>query len=347
MKEAYMAIDAHARRCVLGVMEESGRYLDDWQFPTTESELIRHVAAVKAPHKRLAIEESPLAYWIAQTVRPYVDEVFICDPRENALIGRSAHKSDAVDTPKLCRLLRLGELKRVYHPAEDHRAVFKAAVQAYLDLVREQVRLKQKIKAKYRAWGVRVHDTTKVYSPKRRGAYLAQVALTPIRAQLEQLYEVLEAACQAKRGALRQMVELGRRYPEIAEFAKMPGVGVVGAHVFDAWVQTPERFAGKRQLWRYAQLGVCDRSSDGKPLGRKRLDRAGNRVLKAMSYHVWLGALRRRDPNEVKMFFEASLERTHERTHARLNTQRKVLASLWGLWKRKEAYDPQKFLGTA
>ena len=150
---AYMAIDAHARNCVLGVMDETGRYLDDWRFATTESELIRHVAAVKAPSKRLAIEEGPLAYWIAQTVRPYVEEVFICDPRENALIGRSAHKRDEVDTVKLCRLLRLGELKRVYHPMEDHRAVFKAEVQAYLDLADQQARLKQKIKAKYRAWG--------------------------------------------------------------------------------------------------------------------------------------------------------------------------------------------------
>jgi transposase len=342
-----MAIDAHARRCVLGVMDESGHYLDDWQFPTTESELIRHVAAVKAGHKRLAIEESPLAYWIAPTVGRYVDEIIVCDPRENALIGRSVHKSDAVDTPKLCRLLRLGELKGVYHPRDDHRAVFKAAVQAYLDLVGEQVRLKQKIKAKSRAWGVRVHDTTKVYSPKWRGAYLAQVTLAPIRAQLQRLYDVLEATTQAERDALRQMLELGRRYPEIAEFRKMPGVGVVGAHVFDAYVQSPQRFASKRQLWRYAQLGLCERSSDSKPLGRKRLDRAGNRMLKAMSYSTWLGALCRRDPNEVKRFFEASLERTHERTHARLNTQRKVLASLWGLWKRKEAYDPQKFLGTA
>ena len=347
MKEVYMAIDAHARRSVLGVMDESGQYLDDWQFPTTESELIRHVAAVKSPHKRLAIEEGPLAYWIAQTLRGYVDEVFICDPRENALIGHSAHKSDQVDTPKLCRLLRLGELKRVYHPTEDHRAVFKAAVQAYLDLAVEQARLKQKIKAKYRAWGVAVHDTTKVYHPKRRAAYLEQVALAPIREQLERLYAMLEAARQAKRGALRQMVELGRCHSEIAEFAKMPGVGVVGSHVFDAYVQTPERFAGKRQLWRYAQLGLCDRSSDGKPLGRRRLDRSGNSALKAMSYHVWLGALRGHDGNEVKTFYEASLARTQDKTHARLNTQRKVLASLWGLWKRKERYDPKKFLGTA
>jgi hypothetical protein len=250
MKEAYMAIDAHARRCVLGVMDESGRSLDDWQFPTTESELIRHVVAVKSPHKRLAIEEGPLAYWIAQTLQAYVDDVFPCEPRENTLISRSAHKSDAVDTPKLCRRQRLGELKRVYHPADDHRAVFKAAVQAYVALVREQARLKQKNRAKYRAWGVAVQDTTKVYHPKRRAAYLAQVSLAPNRAQLQWLYDVLEAARQAKREALRQVVEMGRRYPEIAAFLKIPGVGVVGAHVFDAWVQTPERFAGKRQLWR-------------------------------------------------------------------------------------------------
>ncbi|HUJ71513.1 MAG TPA: transposase [Verrucomicrobiae bacterium] len=343
---AYMAIDAHARNCVLGVMDESGRYRDDWRFATTESELIRHVAAVKASTKCLAIEEGPLAWWIAQTVRAYVDEVFICDPRENALIGQSAHKSDEVDTPKLCRLLRLGELKRVYHPTEDHRAVFKAAVQAYLDLVDQQARLKQKIKAKYRAWGVRVHDTAKVYHPKRRGSYLMQVALAPVRAQLLRLYAVLEVTRQAKREALAQVQELGGRYPEIAQFQKIPGVGVVGAHVYDAWVQTPERFADKRSLWRYSQLGLCDRSSDGKPLARKRLDRAGNSVLKAVSYHAWLGALRGRGQNEVKQYFAASLERTHDKTHARLNTQRKILATMLALWKRKEAYSPERFSGS-
>src|SRR5258706_14389025 len=111
MKKGYMAIDAHARPFALGVMDESGRFRDDWQFPTTESELIRHVAAVKAPHQRLAVEEGPLAYWVAQTIRGYVEEVVICDSPENALNGRSAHKSDTVETPKRCRLFRLDGVK--------------------------------------------------------------------------------------------------------------------------------------------------------------------------------------------------------------------------------------------
>ena len=54
-----------------------------------------------------------------------MDEIYVCDPRENALISQNARKSDRADVYNLCRLLRLDELKEVYHPTEDHRAVFK------------------------------------------------------------------------------------------------------------------------------------------------------------------------------------------------------------------------------
>ena len=57
MKEAYMAIDAHARHCVLAVMDETGQLCGDWRFATTEAELIRHVDAVKAPTKRMPADD--------------------------------------------------------------------------------------------------------------------------------------------------------------------------------------------------------------------------------------------------------------------------------------------------
>src|SRR5260221_11361593 len=104
MKEAYMAIDAHARRCVLGVMDESGRYLDDWQFPTTESELIRHVEAGKAAHQRLAIEGGPLAHRIAQTNRGVVDGGVHVHPGGKGRVGESAQHRATVGEPKLRRI---------------------------------------------------------------------------------------------------------------------------------------------------------------------------------------------------------------------------------------------------
>ena len=345
MRVVYLGLDAHARHCVLGQMNSQGKYLGEAQFATSESELIRHVVRVEAKKKLLAVEEGPLARWIGQTLREYVDEVLICDPRENALINRNPNKKDRVDTHSLCRLLRLGELKRVYHPQDDERAVFKAAMQQYLDLRDTEVELKLKLKAKYRGWGVVAVEGTKVYGTSHRGEYLEQVKAEAIRHQLERLYVLLDAALLAQEQSLAEVVRLGRRYREIAEFDKVPGVGVVGAHLFDAYIQTPDRFETKRQLWRYCQLGVTDRSSEGKPLGFRRLDRAGNSELKAMSYHAWQTAVG--GVNEVNEFYQQSLARTQDRVAARLNTQRKILATLWGLWKRKESYRKELFLGSA
>ena len=328
-------------------MSSRGEFLRHWRFPTSEKMCVQHVEQIEAEKKVVAIEEGPLAYWIARTIRPYVTEVVISDPRETPLISRNAMKRDELDVQNLCRLLRLGELKQVYHPEEDDRAVFKAAVQQYLDFTREETKIKQKIKAKYRGWGVMGVEGTSVYNPKKKQRYLAQVNPVSVRKQLENLYTLLEATEQMQKKALQEAQRLSGRYPEIKQFIKMPGVGLRGALVFDAYIQTPDRFKRRSQLWRYCRLGVTDRSSDGKPLGYKQLDMGGNYALKAMSYRSWLAAVHGKTANEVRQFYEASLRRTGNQTHARLNTQRKMVAVLHSIWKKREVYRPELFLGCA
>jgi hypothetical protein len=51
--------------------------------------------------------------------------------------------------------------------------------------------------------------------------------------------------------------------------------------------------------------------------------------------------------NEVRRFYLSSLKRTYNRVHARLNTQRKIIAVMYGMWKRGEAYRPQLFLDSS
>lgn len=345
MKTAYIAIDAHASHCVLGWMDSNGHFRDEWRFRTSESNLIRHVCRIKARRKSLVVEESNIASWIARTISGYVIEVIVANPRHNRLVSENSRKSDSMDVYHLCRLLRLAELKAVYHPAEDHRAVFKSATKLYLDTTERQTMVKQKIKAKFRGWGVLEVDGSRVYHEHGRQTYLDQLQHEPIREQLKILYGELDQAVAAQRRAKDQMLTLGRRYKEIREFQKMPGVGPVGAHVFDSFIQTPHRFRNRQKLWRYCRLGVTDRTSNGKSLGYKRIDPSGSGVLKAMSYRTWLGAMRCSDTNEVRQFYEESLARTQNRTHARLNTQRKILSSLWTLWKNDLPYDPEGFLG--
>jgi len=345
-RKVYLSIDAHARHCVLGVMSCTGTFLYSSRFDTCEKELIKNIKSVDAGRKILAIEEGPLAFWIAQTLKPYLDEIVVSDPRQTPLISRNAMKRDKLDVKNLCRLLRLGELKQVYHPEDDHRAIFKAAVQQYIDFRNQQTIIKQKIKAKYRGWGVTDVYGISVYNPDKKEKYLERVKANSVRKQLEHLYQLLRITVEMKVAALKEAKRLGQRYPEIQEFIKIPGVGIVGALTFDSYIQTPDRFTRKQHLWRYCKLAVTDRSSDGKPLAHKRLDKAGNGELKAMSYRAFMSAMRKKDENEVRQFHTGSLYRTHNQTHARLNTQRKILSVLHGVWKRKEAYRPELFLGS-
>ncbi|MFO7869818.1 MAG: transposase [Kiritimatiellia bacterium] len=146
--------------------------------------------------------------------------------------------------------------------------------------------------------------------------------------------------------SLEEALRLARKYPEIIEFKKIPGVGDVGALIFDAYIQTPHRFSRKSHLYRYCQLGITDRTSDGKPLRFKRLDREGNSELKAMSYRAFLAAMRIKRQNEVRVFFENACRITRNATRARLNTQRKIISVMHGIWRKGEEYKPEMFLGS-
>lgn len=346
MSTAYLGLDLHASTSTLGVMTEDGTYQGHQQFPTAESELVPRVSSIEARERRLAVEASELSRWAARTLDPYVDRVLVCDARENFLISRDGRKDDVSDAYNLCRLLRLGELQEVYQSADDHRAVFKATAQHYLDCRDRQVALKQKIKAVFRRWGVLDLEGQTIYSTDGRKQYLDQIAQPEIIRQLRRHYRLLDEAAQAQAGAKKQMRRLGKRYPEIEAFQEVPGIGPIGAHLFDAFIQTPERFSTRQKLWRYCQLSIRSQTSDGNPLGHEELDPNGRSELKQVSYRACIAALRQGD-NAVATFFQQSLRRTGDRTHARLNTQRKILATLRALWKTGSSYRPEKFLGSA
>lgn len=341
---AWLGLDAHAKFSLLAWMDEEGNRRRHWRFATSEGQLIKHLQLIPAKVKHLALEECGLGRWLAQVAAPHVAQALVCDPRENHRISRHHHKCDEEDGYTLAHLFRLGALKKVWQPANDERAVFKCAVQAYLDAVGRQTALKLQLKAHYRQWGV-IPSGSVVYSPRGRVKYLALVRQDGVREQLQLLYEMLDRALEVETKARRLMVRLGRSFPEIERLQTVPGVGPVGAHLFVAYIQEPRRFETPQQLRRYCRLGIRDRSSDGKPLGFQQLDRSGHGVLKAISYRAWLMAVKR-GQGPVHEFYQASFKRTGDEVHARLNTQRKVLETLLALWKQQREFDPKTFLGT-
>ena len=57
--------------------------------------------------KILTIEETTTTHWLYVELKESVNEILVCDPYPNKLLG-TGPKTDKIDAEKLCRLLRGG-----------------------------------------------------------------------------------------------------------------------------------------------------------------------------------------------------------------------------------------------
>lgn len=342
----YAALDLHSRYSVLGSMDHEGKAQGCARFATTGQMLERYVQGLRRKKRPiyLTMEAGAMSRWASTIVRPLVERLLICEPRHNRLINSNPTKSDEADVEGMCLLLRLGKLKEVWMGQDRRREIYRALVYELLNWRDAQRELKSLIKARYRGWGVlRLHGV-RVFSTKGREGYLEQLPAEEERKMMRRLYRQFDHAVAQWKETLKDVEQLGGAFWEVREFQSIPGVGPMAAHVFSAIIEEPSRFKSKQQLWKYSQLAITDRTSDNKPLGYRRLDRRGNHELKNLSYHAWRTACKSTTgPNEIKSFYQASRLRTGSVRHARLNTQRKILETMWMMWLRHQPFAPARF----
>jgi len=344
MKTVYTGLDAGSSSCKVVTLNEEGKPVHSSEFPTTEANLIK--AAKEIPGRAIVhLEASELAGWIRGILRREkrtVQRVIVSDPKLNAWIGKDPHKNDQVDAFKLAELARMGRFNEVYYPDDEGRAEFKMLVQHHERLTKQAVRVKHQIKSCLRLQGVIIKNM-KLFSHEGRVPVLNQVSSEVPHKMLRQHYAVLDSIVKQRKDTLRLIRRESRKYPEIALLCEIPGVKGILAARFSAYVQTPQRFSNRRKLWRYSRLGIVDRTSDGKPLGYQRLDRQGSGTLKDLSRKAFLVSCKRcRKDNAFRRFYTMSLDTTHDEKHARLSTQRKILAVMMAMWRNQQHYDDNR-----
>lgn len=340
-KQAYIGIDLHSKNFCIGYMNNTGKYINQQTLPTTAKQLAGAVARIPAGHKSLTIEQGNMAFWAANELAPLVDKLIICDPRENALISRNTCKNDSLDTYRLCKLLRLGELKSVWCPGQlGQRRLFFHQIKEYQRLRKMLTNNKRQLLSTLRHWGYNRKVSKGDY--RDWSEVVGGIAPEGLRQEIRAKFELIAMLARQKKLQQERYEQHGADYWEIAEFQKMPGIGAIGAHTFSGYIQNPHRFSSRGELISFCKLGVRSYRSDGRKLRSERLSKAGYGCLKEVSHRAWKVA--KGGENEVNWFFQDSLKRCEgNKDHARLNTQRKILKTLWSLWKNKQTYRPEKF----
>jgi len=330
MNQVYVGLDLGSSSFQQAALNHEGVVIMNRSYSTSEANLRTAFADLKG-ELQVHLEAGELAPWAASIIAPLVKRVVCSHPRDNAWIAKDGDKCDRVDAYKLAELLRINRFKQVHYAPDQPRRDFKQLVQHYDELTAHQARWKTKLKARLRMQGVIVTGE-RLFSSSGRKLVLAKVKSRDVRTALSQIYEVLDQSMAAQEQARLLMLRSAQAFPEIKLLRTVPGVGPIGACRFSAYIHTPQRFSSKRKLWKYCRLSVSHRSSNGKPLRRPKLDYSGCGRLKDVSRKAFEVALRLRTDNGFKRTYQRALESTHDKTHARLTVQRKIISTLRAIW---------------
>ena len=334
----YIGIDCHISSLDFAVVNERGTVTKRAKVNTGVKEFITFVKSIPKPRK-IFIEEGELAGWMLETSLKFGEQLIITDPKINKWISKAGQKDDTIDAEKLAQLARGKYIKEIYHSV-NNRKRFKELVYAYHDTVKSQSRIKNKIKANFRRNGIRCSGDT-VYSDKYRDEWRKKLSKDKITHLIvEELWVQLDQLRESKEKLKRNIRIQGKQYPEIKKFMKVPGIGLIHASTISAIIETPHRFANKKKVWMYAGIGLMERSSGEKVYSRK-LTREYNRPLKNAIKKAAEVAILAKDNQFRRQYLRLTIEKGIASHKAKLTVARSMLAALYGMWKRGEAYDPE------
>jgi len=341
----YIGMDVHKESISIAVMNACGKYVMECVIETKASIILQFVHGLSGD-LHVTFEEGTWAAWLYDLLKPHVTEVLVCNPRKNALL-KEGSKGDKIDARKLVELLRLNNLKPVYHGESGVRTL-KELARSYLTITKDVGRVMNRLKALYRSWGI-LCPGNEVYAPRHRVEWLAKIREAGVRRRAEHYYQQLDVLRLLRQEVRRDLLGESKKHKAWKLLRQIPGIGPIRAALLIALIQTPHRFRTKRQLWNYSGLGLETHDSaqyrvvkgqllrSKKPVTLRGLNKDHNHDLK----DIFKGAAMRSSTaaGPLHDFYEALLAKGRKPTMARLTLARKLAAITLIVWKKEVRFD--------
>jgi len=324
MYDHYIAVDWAQRNMAIARMTHDSNQVKVIDVPSNIKELQFYLSQLKGK-KILTIEETTTSQWLYTELKPYVDEIVVCDPHHNRLLSEGP-KTDKIDAEKLVRLLKANFLKPVFHTGDDF-IYLRKVVSGYEDVVKAGVRLKNQRAALFRAQGKDKNEQSLEHPTEKF--------------VLEGIDKGIIAYEEEKQRYEKKIHEIYKQYKIVKSLESIPGIGEIGALKIAALVIDPKRFPTRGHFLSYCGLIMLDRISGGKSYGRKkpRYCPSLKSVFKTAAFSVLL-------PNNDSLlkeyYYFLTKEKNYNERSARNAIARRVATLAYGVLKTEKEFDPRR-----
>jgi transposase len=344
----YVGLDVHQSTISIAVLNAEGKLVMQSVIATDAAAVLDFIDGLRGT-LHLTFEEGTYSAWLYGLLVRRVARLVVCNPRKNALL-KAGNKSDPIDARKLAELLRAGLLSPVYH-GETSLMTLKQLGGSYIALTEDTTRVMSRLKALYRSQAIGCAGK-KLYGARHRDEWMAQLAEPGPHRRAERLYEELDALQGLRRQAKHELIVECRKHTASKLLRTVPFLGPIRAALLIGRIQTPHRFRSKRQFWAYCGLALETRSSADYRFVHGQLERAKKPVLiRGLNWNhnhdlknVFKAAATTASEKEgpFRQFYEALLAKGMQPAMARLTLARKIAAITLSVWKKGEAFNPER-----
>jgi transposase len=334
----YGAIDLHMRQSQIRIIDEGGTVVRDQRVPTTRERLTAAFAGVGA--MRILVETGTESEWVAQALEAAGHEVVVADPNYAPMYGDMTRriKTDRRDVAALAEANRRGWY-RVTHRTSAEQRETKQMLRTRRFLVQQRSGAVSLLRSLLRQSGYRLGTGSCATVPAR----VARLAVTgELAATLAPLCRQIAALTTEIHGLDARLQTRTASDAIVARLRSVPGIGLVVATTFRAFVDRHERFGHAGQV--SAAIGLVPREdSSAERRLRGHITKAGPRELRSLLIQAAWVCWRHGGSGTLRAWVDRLATRRGRRI-AVVALARRLSRILFALWRDDTTFDATKLV---
>jgi len=316
-KWIYFGIDLHRIQWHVTIRTEDVEMFNG-SIPGTWEALKRLLDRYPAYAKQAVYEAGYFGFWLYDHLMDYGVDCVVTPPSLVPQEYGNHVKTDRRDSRKLAHLLAKGLLKRVWVPTVQQRYE-RQVIRTRRQLIRDRVRIQNRIKAELRFYGIDLPAPTgqwsKAYFENLQRLRMGNQWMQESFGRLLEEYQFLSQQVERQTKVLRALAETPEYAERVQILRSTPGIGLISAMEYLLELQDIERFRRSNRLAAYVGLTPSQYSS-GEKVRMGRITAIGKNDLRGTLVEVaW--RLIAKDP---------AMREKYERIKARAGSKRAIIA---------------------